>query len=145
MIQGHGRLEPKVRPSANCRCMGVWCINMPPRLPVAPTLDLRVTDRPVLVRYPEGGGRHGFLVWVYFGCWFKMLCLCHHNLLYGVLSLTMYTSPTRIVHPTAIAMAMIGRFTRANSRRLTWICFLDRISRQSRPAKEALKAVLNAP
>jgi len=62
-----------------------------------------------------------------------------------LLDLEMYIWMMRVEHPTAIAMAMIGRFTRAKSRRLTWICFLPRISRHRRPAREALKAVLNAP
>ena len=59
--------------------------------------------------------------------------------------LIMYTSAMRATQPTVMAIAMMGRFTLANSSLRTCMCFLPRISRQSSPASDALKAVLKAP
>lgn len=69
-----------------------------------------------------------------------------HPKLYGLVSLLiMYTSPMRITEPIIMAMAMMGKLTRANSICRTLMCFLARISLHSMPANDALKAVLKAP
>lgn len=69
-----------------------------------------------------------------------------HPRLYGLVSLLiMYTSPMRMTEPIIMDMAMMGKLTRANSSCRTLMCFLARISRQSMPANDALKAVLKAP
>lgn len=63
----------------------------------------------------------------------------------GVLSRAIYTSPTKIVQAIAIANAIIGKLTRANSLCKTRMSFLYRLSRQSRPASDAPKEMLKAP
>ena len=55
------------------------------------------------------------------------------------MSLITYISIMRVAHPTAMAIAIIGRLTHAKSRRFTWMCFLLRMSRHRRPASDALK------
>ena len=70
--------------------------------------------------------------------------LKNHNGI-GLSSFMIYISPINTTHPTVMAMAMMGRLTVAKSNRFMWMCFLPRISRHSRPASEALMAVLKAP
>ena len=70
----------------------------------------------------------------------------HHGPgLYPAVPLVSQTWPTSTAHEMPIVKAMILKFTLANSDARTTMCFLARISRQSMPAKDAEKAVLNAP
>lgn len=86
-------------------------------------------------RFPlQGTGRTGFEIQT-----------CHPKLYGFVPLLIMYTSPTRTAQPTVMAMAIMGRLTRANSRRRTLMCLRASMSRHRRPASDALNAVLKAP
>lgn len=67
------------------------------------------------------------------------------GLIPGTLLLTKYTWAVSTPQPTDIAMAMIGRLVRAKSNLRTRICFRARMSLQSKPARDALKAAENAP
>jgi len=51
-----------------------------------------------------------------------------HQGRYGDSSHAMYTSPTKTVHPTVMAIAIIGRFALAKSSLRIFMCFFARIS-----------------